>query len=168
MNGIAAIAVKEVAVLSGFGSGLLAPSAVDGFAVGTLLSGVCLLVAIGPGRRLRRARQVRVTQSSRDVAPAKAAAISAGSRYSAAAMFGPLADESAEVVALAGTSGRDEGAHANDSKYNGYRSKHRLSDHSDANRHPETRRSAPRHAARAHRIGRMASELPPHPVPVRD
>jgi hypothetical protein len=70
MNGIAAIAVKEAAVLSGFGSGLLAPSAVDGFAVGTLLSGVCLLMAIGPGRRLRRARQGRVTQSSRDVAPA--------------------------------------------------------------------------------------------------
>ena len=52
MNGIAVMAAKEAAVVSGFGSGLLAPSAVDGFAVGTLLSGVCLLMAIGPRRRL--------------------------------------------------------------------------------------------------------------------
>ena len=70
MNGLATIAVKGAAVVSGFGSGLLAPSAVDGFAVGTLLSGVCLLMAIGPRRRRRRARQGRVTQSSRDGASA--------------------------------------------------------------------------------------------------
>ena len=81
-------------------------------------------------------------------------------------MAGPLADESAEVVVPAGFT-RDEGAHAHDDKNNGYRSRHRLSE-PDASRRPESRRSAPRHAARAHRIGRMASKLPPHLVPVRD
>ncbi len=167
MNGIAAMAVKEAAVVSGFGSGLLAPSAVQGFAVGTLLSGVCLLMAIGPRRRLRRVRRGRVTQSSRDGALAMAAATSASSECSAAAMPGPLADESAEIVAPAGTYGRDEGAHAHDSKNNGHRSKHKLSD-PHASRRPEWRRSAPRHAARAPRIGRMASKLPSHPVSVRD
>jgi hypothetical protein len=165
MNGIAALAVKEVAVVSGFGSGLLAPSAVDGFAVGTLLSGVCLLMAIGPRRRLRRVRQVGITPSSRDGVSANSA--SARSDYSAATISGSLANKSAKVSAPADTSGRDEGAHANDSKNNGYRSRHRLSD-PDASRRPESRRSAPRHAARAHRIGRMTSKLPSHPVPVRD
>ena len=167
MNGIAAIAVKEAAVMSGFGSGLLAPSAVDGFAVGTLLSGVCLLMAIGPRRRLRRVRQGRVTQSSRVGTSAKPAAACGGSQHPAAALPGPSADESAEVVAPAGTYGRDEGAYTHNSKNNGHRSKHRLSE-PHASRRRESRRSAPRHAARAPRIGRMASKFPPHPVPVRD
>jgi hypothetical protein len=166
MNGIAALAVKEVAVASGFGSGLLAPSAVDGFAVGTLLSGVCLLMAIGPRRRRRRARQER-TAPSRVGVSAIAASVPVRGDYSAATMSGPLANEWANVVAPAEMSSRDESGHAQDSKNNGYRSKHRLSD-SDASRRPESRRSAPRHAARAHRIGRMASKLPLHPVPVRD
>ena len=82
-------------------------------------------------------------------------------------MPGPLADESTEVVAPAGTYGRDEGAQAYDGKNNSYRSKHKLLN-SDASRRREWRRSAPRHAARAHRIGRMASKLPSHPVPLRD
>ena len=188
MNGIAALAVKEVAVVSGFGSGLLAPSAVDGFAVGTLLSAVCLLMAIGPRRRLRRlrqARQVPTTPSSQyrvsatcvsaasagdsasaaGAAGSASAAGSAGSRsdHSASVIPNPLANESAKVSAPAETSD----AQAHDSKNNGYRSKHRLSD-PDARRRPESRRSAPRHAARVHGIGRTASKLPLHPVPVRD
>ncbi len=170
MSGIAALAVKEVIVVSGYGSGLLAPSAVDGFAVGTLLSGACLLMAIGPRRRLRRVRQVRQgakTSSSRDGVSANAAFPSARSDYPATTMSGPLAYESAKVIASAETSGRDEGAHAHDSKNRGYRSKHRVSD-PNASRRPESRHSPPRHAARAHRIGRMASKLPLHPLTVRD
>jgi hypothetical protein len=167
MNGIAALALKEAAVASGVGSGLLAPSAVDGFAVGTLLSGVCLLVALGPRHRRRRARQSPVTQSSRDRVPANAAATSAVSDCSAAVMSGPSAIESAEVGVLTAAGERDEGVQALDSKSNGHRSKHRLSG-PGASRRPESRGTAPRHAARTHRIGRMASKLPLDPVPVRD
>jgi hypothetical protein len=56
MNGIAVLAVKGAAVASGLGASLLpgvAPSAIEGFAVGSLLSGVCLLLVIAPRRILR-------------------------------------------------------------------------------------------------------------------
>ena len=59
MNGIAALAAKEVVAASGLGAGLLpgvAPSAVDGFAAGTLLSGVCFLLIVAPRHGLRRPR----------------------------------------------------------------------------------------------------------------
>jgi hypothetical protein len=59
MNTWAAIAAKPAAVATGLGAGLLpavAPSAIDGFAVGTLLSGACFLLVSKPGRALRRPR----------------------------------------------------------------------------------------------------------------
>lgn len=59
MNGIAVLAAKEVALASGFGSALLPsipPSAVDGFAAGTLLSGACFLLVALPRRSGRKSQ----------------------------------------------------------------------------------------------------------------
>ncbi len=184
MNAIAALAAKEAAVVSGIGAGLLAPSAVDGFAAGTLLSGICVLMVVGPGRRLRRARPGPAPLSARDgVWGTTAYAATAG--YPVAAMSDPYADESAEALAppaaalpsalpmpspaLAASPGRDDAGHGHDGKSSGYRSKHRLSEPEAGDRRPESRRSAPRHAAPSHGIGsRMVGRLPLHPLTVRD
>ena len=215
MNGFAALAAKEAAAVSGFGTGLLPPSAVDGFAVGTLLSGVCVLMVIGPRRRLRRARRRPDAQSSRDGAR-KGAPAAARPDDSLATISDPPAGESAETVVpsaravlsartapsampvttawtghSAGTvpspklfvsawtvpvamsvpaapSGRDGAGPGHDGK-NGYRSKHRMPEPAASDRRPESRRSAPRHAAPAHWVSsRLASRLPLYPLPVRD
>jgi hypothetical protein len=58
MSAWAAVAVKEAAVTTGSGAGILhsiAPGALDGFAVGALLTGICFLVIVAP-RTLRRSR----------------------------------------------------------------------------------------------------------------
>jgi|SRR5271165_3142239 len=199
MNAIAALAAKEAAVVSGFGAGLLAPSAVDGFAVGTLLSGVCVLMVIGPRRRLRHARQGSDAQSSQAVARANTACTAARTDESPTGISGPLADEWAEalvpsavpeastklepavvlvscampepvVAAVASaTSEQNEAGHVHDSKNSGYRSKHRMTGPYAGDWRPESRRSAPRHAAPSHRVSSsLASRLPLYPLPVRD
>ncbi len=183
MNAIAALAAKEAAVVSGLGAGLLAPSAVDGFAAGTLLSGICVLMVVGPGRRLRRARPGPEVVAARGGWGTTAYAAPAG--YPVAAMSDPYADESAEALvppaatlpsalpmpspSPAASPGRDEAGHGHDGKSGGYRSKHRLSEPEAGDRRPESRRSAPRHAAPSHGIGsRMVGRLPLHPLTVRD
>jgi hypothetical protein len=57
MSAWAAIVAREATVTATAGTGLLhsvAPSAIDGFAVGTLLTGLCFIVAVAP--RMRRPR----------------------------------------------------------------------------------------------------------------
>jgi hypothetical protein len=165
MNGIAALAAKEAAVASGFGANLLtgvAPSAVDGFAVGTMLSGICFLLVMAPRYGLRRSRL-----SSREGMWAHPAAASVTALPTTTSFSDPFADESAEIVVPSVPSGRDEG-HAHDVKGGGYRSKHRMADSGSGERRPESRRSAPRHAAPSNSIGsRMAGRLPLHPLAVR-
>lgn len=59
MSGIAALAAKEAVFATGVGSALLPaipPSAMDGFAAGTLLSGACFLLVALPRRTGRKAR----------------------------------------------------------------------------------------------------------------
>ena len=59
MNGFAALAVTPAAHASGIGQGLLpgiAPSLLDGFAVGALLSGACVLLVLASRRGVRRSR----------------------------------------------------------------------------------------------------------------
>ncbi len=119
MNGFAALAVKEAAVASGLGASLLpiAPSAIDGFAVGTLLSGLCLLLVMAP-RRISRRRNRQATRNGvwanaphPPVTPDLSAAPSAASTFPAASIVpaapthpaaanasSPFADESAEIV----------------------------------------------------------------------
>ncbi len=178
MNGLAALAVKEAAVASGLGASLLpgiAPSAVDGFAVGTLLSGVCFLLVMAPRRGLRRARS------------SSGAGQLANAAYSAPHTAGsvpvtvsdPFADEATEVVVpalptaagLPSLPGHDEAASGPDGKGNGYRSKHRMSGtgNGTAERRPEAKRCPPRHAAPSVSLGsRMAGRLPLHPVAARN
>jgi hypothetical protein len=81
MNGIAALAAKEAFVASGLGTTLLpgiAPSAVDGFAVGTLLSGICFLLVMAPRRHPRKNRL-----SARGGKRGGAASVSAVPEYAA-------------------------------------------------------------------------------------
>ena len=175
MNGIAALAAKEAAVVSGVGAGLLTPSAVDGFAVGTLLSAICVLIVLGPRRRMRRQRS-----ASRRVAPPTAACTAARSGQSAIALSDLLADELAETVVLSAmplpataavssqSPGRDEAGTADDGKTSGQRSRHRMSEPATGYRRRESPRSAPRHAAPSHGIStRMVGRIPLHPIIVR-
>ena len=88
MNGLAALAVKEAAAASGHGSSLLpaiAPSALDGFAVGALVSALCVLLVMVPRHIARRSRY-----SALSAAPTPLTAPVAASS--------PFADESAEMV----------------------------------------------------------------------
>lgn len=141
MSGFTVLAVKEVAVASGLSAGLLpgiAPSAIDGFAAGTLLSALCVLLVMAPRSGLRR-RRARARAAARTIAAhnpmtpdlsRNAAARSA--RVVAAASSNPLADESAEVVI------------------------------SQVERRPEAKRSSGRHAAPPVGVGsRVASRLTP-------
>jgi hypothetical protein len=150
MSGLAALAVKEAAVASGLGTTFLpgiAPSAVDGFAVGTLLSGLCYLLVMAPRRRARRRsrtarkaiqKDATQTPSSHDVsgyatAPAYAAV---------GVMTDPFA-ESAEVVVPYPVA---EVSVELPEVRNGGSSGHRLAD-TEAGHRPEVRRGAGRHAA---------------------
>ena len=163
MNGLAALAAKEAALASG--ASLLpgiAPSAVDGFAVGTLLSGLCFLMVMAPKRGLRR-RKVSASEGmllgSDPVQPDYAMAVR---------LTDPFADEAAEVVVSAGGQlGDDVGA---EPKGTGHRRKHRQSDpEGGGDRRPEIRRSQGRHAAPSNGIAsRVAGRFAFHPLAVHD
>jgi len=146
VSGFTVLAVKEVAVASGLSTGLLpaiAPSAIDGFAAGTLLSALCVLLVMAPRHGLRRRRaRARAAARARAVAQVRAAHnpmtpdLSANAARQArlvpAASSNPLADESAEVVI------------------------------SRVERRPEAKRSSGRHAAPPVGVGsRVASRLAP-------
>jgi hypothetical protein len=172
MNGFAALAAKEAIVASGVGASLLpgiAPSAVDGFAAGTLLSGLCFLMVIAPKHGLRRGRL-----SARSGMLASVASAPVMSEYTmSATLSDPFADESAEVVVPGSAPVPDQASR--EPKAGAYRSKHRLADPEAArdrrpeNRRPEIRRSAGRHAAPSSGIGsKVAGRLPFHPLAVRD
>ncbi len=179
MNGIAALAAKEAAVASGLGASLLpgvASSAVDGFAVGTLLSGMCFLLVIGPRRQRRQARlDARSEGWPTDHAslvhaqyPAAPGQVSAASPYE-----NPYGDESAETLLPTGLPAspgqrNEPAAEPKDSGYPDYRSRHRLPG-PEGDRRQEQRRAAGRHAAPSVRFSsRMASRLPFHALAVRD
>jgi len=169
MSGLAALAVKEAAVASGLGTTFLpgvAPSAVDGFAVGTLLSGLCYLMVMAPRRRARRKRRLArnanqaiapqnpvtpdlagyVAAPAYVPAPAGAAAsayVAAPAYATAGAACDPFADESAEVVVSFPIQEVSLGLpEVNDAGH----SRHRLAG-PQAERRPEVRRGAGRHAA---------------------
>jgi hypothetical protein len=180
MNGFAALAVKEAAVASGHGASLLpaiAPSALDGFAVGALLSAVCVLLVMVTRRIFPRGRQsagisVLANLPLQAATPALAAALSATPTSPATpAAASPFADESAEIIFA--RQGREDTAQlpelsrqppaasfqSPDVRLAGRRSKHRLADADrpegqdrivrpeHLDRLPETRRGAGRHAA---------------------
>ena len=181
MNGIAALAAKEALVASGLGPSVLpgvAPSALEGFAVGSLLSGVCFLMVMAPRRvrrarwsAKRRARLPGIDAQQRPEAPAQAGAdAGAGADdYAAAPTDNPFADESAEILVPAGTAARLEMSQASQSHSGGHRGKPRLPDSDGSSRRPDARRGAPRHAARSPGIGsKVTSVFSSHPAGARD
>jgi hypothetical protein len=167
--------VKQAAVASGFGMSLMpgiGPSAVDGFAAGTLLSGLCLMLVIAPLRGSRRTKS-----PARDRAPAKKAPHNPTtpdlSGYAAElaltvprAIGDPFADESAEMVVSYPV--REAAGQLPDVRKGRSRSKHRSPGRAVAARRPEVRRSVGRHAARpVSKTSQMARKLALHPLPVR-
>ncbi len=162
MSGLAALAVREAAVASGLGTTFLpgiAPSAVDGFAVGTLLSGLCYLLVMAPGRRSRRRsraarkairKDATQTPSSHDVS-----GYAAAPAYAAVGVMTDPFAESAEVIVSYPVA--EVGLELPDVR-NGGSSRHRLAD-TEAGGWPDVRRGAGRHAAPPSGISsRMASK----------
>lgn len=152
MNGFAALAVTPAAHASGLGQGLLpgiAPSLVDGFAVGALLSGACVLMVLASRRGMRRSRQ-----AVRDGDRTKVAhvAVNPGHLGHAAAPTNsdPLA-ESAEVVMHYPS--RAETRRPADAGSGHYRSGYRLADWDATSRPRANRRNTGRHAAKSARAG---------------
>lgn len=165
MNGLAALAAKEAVVATGLGTSLLpgvAPSAVDGFAVGTLLSGVCFLLVMVPRRgwRLRRQSAADTVLTEPEAAPG----YDGYAGYAtAASLSGVLSGESAEIV-VSPPPLRDEVPQ--EPKGGGYRSKHRLAD-PVGDRRTETRRAPGRHAAPSARSGARTARLGVRALAVR-
>lgn len=168
MTGIAAIAGLGTNLLNG-----ITPSAIDGFAAGTILSGLCFLLVMVPRRRSRRASRTKLSASAASAKAPRIPMTPEPSRYVAAPAYAvatpvpdPFADESAEVVVSFPV--REHGAQLADVKDGDHRSKHRVSATGVVERRPELRRGTGRHAAPpVGRGSRMVSRLALHPVAIR-
>jgi hypothetical protein len=194
MTGFAALAIKQAAAASGLGTGLLpaiAPSALDGFAVGTLLSGLCFLLVMAPRRAARRSklsgRDGMWTNAPHNPMTPDLSAYAATRGYAAkapyvttssfvpalayapapalpAAVSDPFADESAEMVVT--LLGHEQWARMPDLSNS---AKHRHAGPDAAEPRPESRRNSGRHAAPPVGMSsRMASKFAFHPLAVRE
>ena len=151
MNTWAVLAAKLAAVASGLGAGIIpvfGAGSVEGFAIGALMSGTCILVITSPRRNRRRNT-----------------AVAAGGRRLAAArgLDQPGAGDEPQIAAQpqapddTGTAGRERQDRL---EPDGYRSRHRSSDQDASPRRAGTRRSTPRHAAPPASFGsRMTSRV---------
>jgi hypothetical protein len=161
MSTWAVIAAKEAAVASGVSAGIIPAignSAVDGFAVGTLLSGACFML-VAAQRRTKLQKRYGAGQNAGVLAALPPSPSSIGS-------FG---DESAETL-VPGQPGADqEPADLATDGRTSYRSRHRLTDPAAAaDRWPDARRGAPKHAAPSISFSdRMASLFTVRQVAVR-
>lgn len=174
MSTWAAVAAKEAALTSSAGASLLhgiTPGAIDGFAVGALLTGSCFLVVAAPRmlrrtrlsgrdgmwgtgtRRIRARHDYFATPTGSDAAAADPDAAADSDLYVAPVGGNPYAPPTGgdpftvvadDDIILPGT-GSDEASH-DESGRSGYRSKHRMAS-SDAERRADARRTPPRHAA---------------------
>jgi hypothetical protein len=127
MNTWAVLAAKEAAISSGLGAGIvpaIGASSLDGFAIGALMSGTCILMLTSP----RRGRRHDLAASSE---------LEAADDRVEIAVPSPEPDESDSAT-------RQRRDVAEDG---GYRSRHRLPDQGLGPRQPGSRRSSPRHAA---------------------
>lgn len=104
MSGIAALAAKEAVFATGVGSALLPaipPSAMDGFAAGTLLSGACFLLVALPRRTGRKARSA----SARALATAGSATARLATGTAGAAATGAAAAGATLTTGIPATTG---------------------------------------------------------------
>jgi hypothetical protein len=162
MNTWAAIAAKPAAVATGLGAGLLpavAPSAIDGFAVGTLLSGACFLLVSKPGRALRRPRLSagQAAEPARNDALAAMAppSLAQPPSLTSAAMAAPVAASYWTSTATVDHLTAEDEVFVpqpsppadNVAQPETRIGKHRLVGSDGNERRSETRRAAPRHAA---------------------
>jgi hypothetical protein len=177
VSGFAVLAVKEVAVASGVGTSLLptiAPSVIDGFAAGSLLSALCVLLVMAPRRGFRRRRArarggARPTIAHKSITPDLSGdpAARRRARLAAAATSDPLADESAEVVIS--LAARHEWAQLSGNASSAYATRHELPGADVPVRRPDAKRGSGRHAAPPVGVGtRVASKLAPHALAARD
>jgi hypothetical protein len=215
MSAWVAIAAKEAATTTSLGSGILhgiSDGALDGFAVGAMLTGLCFLMIVAP-RSFQRprlsARQslwpsfIRRPLLQRDyfAAPGEVYAVAADP-YSLSAesemvfSAAPVAEEAEDTKEAADLElAEDFAGHAGADPYaietavaldaepvldlneapveeqapaqsgRGYRSRHRMIDQESGERRPESRRSAPKHAAPSTRFRRrMSSKLAIFPL----
>jgi hypothetical protein len=164
-------------VASGVGTSLLptiAPSVLDGFAAGTLLSALCVLLVMAPRRGFRRRRArarsgARPTIAHKSIPPDLSGdpAAMRRARLAAAATSDPLADESAEVVIS--PAARHEWAQLSGHTSGSHESRHELPGSDVPMRRPEAKRGSGRHAAPPVGVGsRVASKLAPHALAARD
>ena len=140
MNTWAVLAAKQAAIASGLGAGAtpaFGAASLDGFAIGALISGACMLVITSPRRERRRT-----------VTTAHDGHALAGMRRTSARTSEALGDAARELLVPEYQPDQDAPAQP-DRRQAGardYQSRHRLAGPSPSPK-PETRRSAARHAA---------------------
>jgi hypothetical protein len=140
MNTWAVLAAKEAVTVSGLGVGLVpvvGAGSVDGFAIGALISGTCILLLTSP-RRGRRGMTAAVGGHAL-----------ARTRRAVAMSTTTPADESGGTASPGQSPGETKppAPERPDGSARDYQSRHRLSDQSQDRKRPESHRSAPRHAA---------------------
>jgi hypothetical protein len=160
----AVLAAKEAAVASGLGAGIVpavGAGSLDGFAIGALLSGTCILMLTSPRHGPRRG--LESAAPGRDLGSASRRGLeSAGRRRDSesaaggrvlAAAHGSDTDgtddepQIARETQVPDDTGQAAGERQDHSAGGGYRSRHRLPDQNESPKWPGPRRSTPRHAA---------------------
>lgn len=160
MNTWAVLAAKEAVIASGLSAGAVPGATIDGFAIGAVLSGACMLMTtsprrgrrrmlaaaagggIRPGTRRRNALAQTLGDASREIVMPPPGTDESGSDHES----GSAAPERQDS---AGPERRESaGPERRESAGRDYQSRHRLSDHGPGDKQQESR-SKPRHAAPA-------------------
>jgi hypothetical protein len=171
MNTWAVLAAKLAAVASGVGAGGIIPvfgaGSLEGFTIGALMSGTCILVFTSP-RRNRRRNPAAAAGGRRLAAAggrdqARGLDQAGGLDQAARGLDQPGAGDEPQIATQpqAPDDTRTTGRERQDRlEPDGYRSRHRLSDQDASPRRAGTRRSTPRHAAPPASFGgRMTSRV---------
>jgi hypothetical protein len=158
MNTWAVLAAKQAAIASGLGAGIVpvfGAGSLEGFAIGALMSGTCILLLTSPRRNRRR--RPAAAPGGRRLAAARGRVRAARGWDQAGAADEPQIAMQPQAPDDAGTAG---GERQDRPEPDGYRSRHRLSDQDESPRRAGTRRSMPRHAAPPASFGsRMTSRV---------
>jgi hypothetical protein len=141
MHTWAVLAAKEAAIASGLGAGIVpavGAGSLDGFALGALISGTCILMLTSPRRGRRRglaAARGRALAAAREPAGPEAAGDVAAGYPAPVTVPAPPDENGAEAEDREDVAG------------GGYRSRHSLADQGVSSNRSGARRNSPRHAA---------------------
>jgi hypothetical protein len=136
MHTWAVLAAKEAAIASGLGAGIVpavGAGSLDGFALGALMSGTCILMLTSP-RRGRRHGLAAAREQHHPVMAEAPGDVAAGHQAPVTAPAPPPDENGAEAEDREDLAG-------------GYRSRHSLADQGGGSKRSGTRRNPPRHAA---------------------